>query len=340
MPLNPTDTQGNPGDPDDAVVPPYPLNIRHISNGDPCNENFLRAPSVDLESRCEALRKTLNEVEADLVAAQSALSSFDTGHSHGGGSDGSLIDLAQLYANSVTGQPELTTDAVLTLLEGGKVTVYKKDTTSDPILQLLNDGTTPATRIIFPGSSDTFAHVYATASETGIRPHGIQLAGRVIQVSAGCLVGSTATPDHSVILNAAGSVGGVNAAPGLSGKTPGDGDLTEGVVVATIDNTQASPKNIVVVRNSANLPITVTTSVGVTKQVYGLLKHTGSNWVLEFFTEIDPAADPANPTGAYSFPASTPTTLLLYGVQAYGLNNLPVVDDMFIKLAKVGTTLY
>jgi hypothetical protein len=296
----------------------YPDTIRHISNGDPANQTFLRNPMLDLEFRTDVLKDELNSFETATAANFNDTVNFDDNHDHSGSRGEKVLDFGQIYSNG-----PIIADFNLTAL--GKFIVRQQGTNTAPVLLELDEaGTTPATKIIFPGSVGMFAHVDAAASDLTTNPHNLKLAARLFPISAGCKVGVSA--DSVIVLNTTALINTDYSALGLAGQTPSDGVANEGVIVGAANNSNLTPANIVLVHDQSTNDLK--TSGG--NPIYGLLTNLGTqllpSWQLSFFTTA----------GVYTFPASTPVFLKLYAMFAYSLSTAPVVDPRLILLARSG----
>jgi len=114
--------------------------VRHVTNGDPGNQNTFRAPTVDLEKRTDALVDFVNALETFVYALlgtdDSSISGvqgvFNGGHVHNGLGD-TLIDMQQVYSNG-------DDDAVINVATNGSVTI-NLGTGSN--LQINTNGTDP-----------------------------------------------------------------------------------------------------------------------------------------------------------------------------------------------------
>lgn len=311
MPVTPVPTR-NPGD--------YPDTVRHISNGDPVNQTFLRNPSVDLELRTEALRAFANAFATATGVNLQTLTQFLQQHNHSGTSGEQVLDFARIYANS-----DLT-GTYFSLVANGSFAIKKNGgELADDLLKLDDAGTVPKDQIHFPGSTALFDHQAALASNLAVSPHGLKLAARPFVISEGCLVGSTAN-DTTITLDPTASVGALYAAPGLFGKTQGNlttGALAEGVITGAVTDTSSeAPQNIVLVHVSGDL------YVPGSEPVYGLLAKDSAGWKVSFRTKTG---------GAYAFTtAGGAKTLRLIGQEAFSLTTVPVVDPRFILMAKLG----
>lgn len=292
----------------------YPDSIRHITNGDPVNQTFLRNPMLDLEFRTDVLKDAYNDLVASTTAAFTDTNHAFAQHDHSGISGEPIIDFARVYEN---GDP----DAWFNLAENGKWRILKHgDNLSDVIFEIDEAGTDGPSTIKFPGSAAMFAHVGAAASDLTTNPHDLKLTARFVLISSGCLVASS---DGSFTLDTVATAGTLHAAPELNGLTPSDGAANEGVIVgAQTDSPSAA--NIVLVHDATTNDFILDGS----DVVYGLLHNSGTQlapvWQIYFYTS----------SGAYSF--STTPTLKLYAQFAYSLSTVPTVDPRAVLLAKKG----
>lgn len=297
----------------------YPADVRHISNGDPANQNFIRNPMLDFEYRTDVIKDFVNALEATVLGNYSLLDSFDKNHDHSGSLGEKNLDFAQIYANSSQ------VLAFLNLASNGALAIKKTgDETAANLLYLDDAATIDKEQIIFPGSVALFDHRDAPASNLTNNPHSLALSGRVFEVSGGCLIDGAANgPYTEVVLDTGMAEGGLFSALGLAGKDPSDGVSAEGVLVGDLVNPGSHKPNIVLIRDVNGDPI-----VGSAKPIYGLLEDIGTpgspSWRLSFFEDGI----------AYSF--STDTTILLYAQEAYSLSTVPVADPRFTVLAQTG----
>lgn len=97
--------------------------VRHVTNGDPGNQNTFRAATLDLEKRSNALFDFTNALEAfvyallgtDSGSVSGVQGNFNASHSHNGIGD-TLLDNQQIYNNG-------DDDAVITLATNGSYTI-------------------------------------------------------------------------------------------------------------------------------------------------------------------------------------------------------------------------
>jgi len=297
----------------------YPGDVRHISNGDPANQNFLRNPMLDFEYRTDVIKDFVNGLEATVLGNYSLLDSFDKNHDHSGSLGEKNLDFAQIYANSSQ------TLAFLNLASNGALAIKKTgDETADDLLFLDDAASVDKEQIIFPGSVALFEHRDAPASDLTTKPHNLALAGRVFAISHGCLInGAASGPYTDIVLDPTMAEGGVFSATGLVGKDPSDGVSGEGVLVGDLTSPGSQKPNIVLLRDLSGLPI-----VGSSKPIYGLLEDVGTvgapSWRLSFFEDGAP----------YSF--ASDSTVLLYAQEAHSLSTVPVADPRFAVLAQTG----
>lgn len=284
----------------------YPDTVRHISNGDPCNQEYIRYPSLDLEYRSEVLREALNQFYSEFTTNANALEAFDTNHDHSGNNGEKVVDLAQVYANT-------SADHAFISLSAGKALRIKKSggEASADLLALDDAGTTNKTKIFFPGSNDLFDHQVALASDLTLNPHGLKLAARVVKVCDSLSV----TTEQEVVLTNLNTVTGFVSKSRASLVAP----LAEGVITGAL-TPEDYPQHIVLVLNSS----TGQQIFSGPNPVYGLLNYTGTEWKVGFFAGNAP----------YTFAA--PASLKLYGQEAFSLSNIPVVNPRDILYAKYG----
>jgi len=296
----------------------YPDTVRHITNGDPANQTFLRYATLDLDYRTEELRLFTDSLEATATANLNTLTAFNQNHDHSGSNGEKVLTFGQIYANSSQ------TAAYFNLAAGATFAIKKDGGIGAANLFYLDEaGLTNKTKIQFPGSDALFDHQVATAANLTLNPHGLKLAARVLTISDGCQIdGATGGPYAFITLNPALVAGALFAAPGLAGKTPSDGATAVGVLVGDLTSPGGYKANIVLIRDSTlGTPI-----LSSGKPVYGLLQNTGTTlapvWKLTFY---------ANGV-AYSF--ATTVTVKLYGQTAYTLSDVPVVDPAFVALCQ------
>jgi len=301
----------------------YPDTVRHITNGDPANQTFLRNATLDLDYRTEMLRLFTATLEATATTNLSTLTAFNQNHDHSGSNGEKVLSFGQIYANSSQ------TAAYFNLAAAATFAIKKNGGAGAANLFYLNEaGTTPKTKIQFPGSDDLFDHQAATAANLTLNPHGLKLAARVLTISEGCQIdGATGGPYAFITLNTATAVNGLFSALGLAGHTPSDGVAAEGVLVGDVTTPGGYKSNIVLIRDSTSgLPILQTGN-----PVYGLLQNTGTVpapvWTLSFYAAGI----------AYSF--ATTVTVKLYGQTAYTLSGVPVVDPAFVALCQLNIAL-
>ena len=296
----------------------YPDTVRHISDGDPANQTFMRNPSFDLEFRTDVLKDTSNSLETTVASNFNTLDAFDKNHDHGGGSGEKVLDFSQIYGN------DTAANAGFDLATAGQYYIKKSGGGAD-LLRVVEDGALPKDQVIFPGSVDLHEHMAAPASDLVINPHDLKLSGRMFPISLGALIdGATNGPYTEVVLDPAATVGLQFAAPGLLSKTSSDGVTSEGVLVGNLTTPMAHKDNIVLIHlASTNEPV-----LDGTDPVYGLLRDTNPGgapvWEISFFSDGTP----------YSF--TTDVLVTLYGNEAYALSNVTVVDSKFVNLCQTG----
>jgi hypothetical protein len=300
----------------------YPDTIRHISNGDPANQTFMRNPSIDLEYRTDVLKDFTNSLESTVIGNFNTLDAFDKNHDHSGSNGEKVLNFGQIYTNSSQ------IEATFSLAVDGVFSIKKSGGSSD-LLRLDDAATTNETKIIFPGSVDIFTHIAAPASDVATNPHNLALAARVAVLSSGCLIdGASNGPYTEITLDPGLPANDPLAAPELTGKEPTDGSVDPGILVGDL-TTPGSPKDNVVMLIDTSTKLPVLSGVD---PVYGLLEDIGVPgnpvWRLSFFA-----------AGAvYNF--TSDTTVYLYGQEAFDLSNVPVVDPRFPILAQQGFTIF
>ena len=97
--------------------------VRHVTNGDPGDQNTFRAATTDLEKRSLALLDFVNALESfvhsllgtDSESVSGVQGVHNSEHNHNG-STSALLDLQQVYNNG-------NDDAVLSLATNGSLTV-------------------------------------------------------------------------------------------------------------------------------------------------------------------------------------------------------------------------
>jgi len=121
--------------------------VRHVTNGDPGNQNTFRAPTVDLEKRTLALIDFVNALEVFVQALLGTDSGSVAGvqgvinasHVHNG-TGSALLDLQQMYNNG-------DDNAVINVATNGSVTINLaagstlnvKASDTSPLLTINND---------------------------------------------------------------------------------------------------------------------------------------------------------------------------------------------------------
>ena len=295
----------------------YPDTIRFITNGDPANQTFLRQAQQDLDFRTEVTKDFVNDLEATVISNFNTLDAFDKNHDHSGSNGEQLVDFNQIYSNSSQ------VDAKFTLANDGSWRV-RNDADTEDLIKLDDAGTTDDTKIIFPGSVAVFAHRDAAASDhTGVNPHSLELAGRVLTMSSGCTIdGSSNGPYTKVTLDPSLAIDALFAAPELLGKVGSAAGTVEGVLDGDLTSPGGFKNNIVLIRvKSSDTPI-----LDGGNPVYGLLENTGTQpspiWELSFFAN----------GAVHNFNADALVTL--YGQEAYSLTTVPIVDPGFVKLCQ------
>ena len=298
----------------------YPDTVRHITNGDPANQTFLRNPMLDLEYRTDVLKDELNSFETSTAANFSDRVNFDLTHLHDGSQGEEVLGFARVYANGGLNGADFN------LLTSGKFIIRPHGTSlTPPIFEIDEAGTDGPSTIKFTGSAAMFAHVGAAATDRTTNPHNLRLATRLFLASAGCLVGTAA--DSVITLNPAALAGTTYAAPGLVGAVPSNGSTGEGIMVGAASPGSLAPTNLVLIHDASTDDLLLS---GAGHPIYGQLTNTGTQpspiWQLSFFTSV----------GAYTFPALTPQTLKLYALYAYSLTTVPLVDPRLFLLAMSG----
>lgn len=296
----------------------YPDTVRHISNGDPANQTFMRNPSFDLEFRTDVLKDTSNTLETTVNSNFNTLDAFDKNHDHSGGHGEKVIDFSQIYGN------DNSANAGFDLASAGQFYIKKSGGGTD-LLRVVEDGALAIDQFIFPGSVDLHNHMAAPASDLVNSPHNLKLSGRMFPISLGALIdGATNGPYTKVTLDPAAVLGLQFSAPGLLSKTPSDGATSEGVIVGDLTTPMAHKENIVLMHKST----TDEPLLSGSDPVYGLLEDTNPGgapvWELSFF---------ANGV-AHSF--AVDDTVKLYGNEAYSLSTVTVVDSSFVNLCQTG----
>lgn len=97
--------------------------VRHVTNGDPGNQNTFRAATVDLEKRTDAIFEFVNALETfvqallgtDDTSISGVQGLFNANHVHNGVGD-SILDGQQIYNNG-------DDDAVINLATNGSYTI-------------------------------------------------------------------------------------------------------------------------------------------------------------------------------------------------------------------------
>lgn len=136
----------------------FTANVRHVTNGDPGNQNTFRAATTDLEKRTDALKDFVNSLETfvhDLLGTDSASISgvqgvFNSTHTHNGTGD-VLLDNQQIYNNGDDNAVvNLATNGSYTInmASGTNVVINASDAT--PLFRIDND-----TKKVFIGALQT-----------------------------------------------------------------------------------------------------------------------------------------------------------------------------------------
>ena len=313
MPINPQPTH---------QAGEYPETIRHISNGDPANQTFMRNPSIDLEFRTDTLLNFTNSLEATVTGNFNTLDAFDKNHDHSGSNGEKVLNFSQIYTNSNQ------VEASFNLSVDGVFSVKKSGGASD-LFRLDDAATTDPTKIIFPGSVNLFNHMAAPASDVAANPHNLALAGRVSILSSGCLIdGASNGPYTEITLDPGLPANDPFAAPELTGKSPTDGSLDPGVLIGDLTNPGTNKDNVVLlIDTTTRLPV-----VSGSDPVYGLIEDIGVPgnpvWRLSFFAA----------GVVYNF--TSDNTVYLYSQEAFDLSNVPVADPRFSILAQLGLVVF
>jgi len=113
--------------------------VRHVTNGDPGDQNTFRAPTTDLEKRSLALFDFVNALEefvyallgTDSESVSGVQGVFNSSHTHNG-SGSALLDLQQVYNNG-------DDDATLNVATNGSLTVNLNNGTN--LIVKASDGT-------------------------------------------------------------------------------------------------------------------------------------------------------------------------------------------------------
>lgn len=108
----------------------FTASVRHVTNGDPGNQNTFRAATVDLEKRSLALFDFANALETfvyallgnDINTVSGVQGNYNSNHVHNG-TGSSLIDMQRVYNNG-------DDDAVLNIATNGSFTINLNNGTS------------------------------------------------------------------------------------------------------------------------------------------------------------------------------------------------------------------
>lgn len=296
----------------------YPDTIRHISNGDPANQTFLRPASEDLEYRTDVIKDFVNTLETNQIANFNTLDAFDKNHDHSGSNGEKVLDFSQIYANSnqVAAAFALAEDASFTIQgSGGSPDLFKVD----------DAAVADRDKVSFAGSDALHDHIEAAASDLTENPHDLRLTPRLLTASIDALIdGATGGPYTEVILDTAAAPGAQFAAPGLNGKSPSDGLTAEGVLVGDLTSPGSLKTNTVLILDANTNQQLLSGS----DPVYGLLENIGTVpspiYRLSFFAA----------GVAYNF--NTDENVRLFVTEAFTLSTVSVGDSRFITYAQFG----